>query len=59
MDLTYISALLRHGFGYHDNSVLVLQKKIEDIEVSWALGAAVHLLRGDDISSSVEEMPSG
>nr|XP_002740456.2 PREDICTED: ectonucleoside triphosphate diphosphohydrolase 5-like [Saccoglossus kowalevskii] len=58
-DIDLIAQRGTHGFGYHDNSVLVLQKKIEDIEVSWALGAAVHLLRGDDISSSVEEMPSG
>ncbi|XP_070577864.1 ectonucleoside triphosphate diphosphohydrolase 5-like isoform X2 [Ptychodera flava] len=49
MDLVFISALLRNGFGFHDDSQLVLQKRIDDVEVSWALGAAVHLLNRQEV----------
>ncbi|XP_078000971.1 ectonucleoside triphosphate diphosphohydrolase 5-like [Glandiceps talaboti] len=44
MDLVYIASLMRDGFGFHDNTQLVLQKQIDEVEVSWALGAAVNLL---------------
>ncbi|XP_059505012.1 ectonucleoside triphosphate diphosphohydrolase 5 isoform X2 [Stegostoma tigrinum] len=45
MDLTYITALLKEGFGFHDNTELQLTKKVNNIETSWALGAAFHLIQ--------------
>ena len=38
-DLSLISALLSEGFGFDDNNVLKLYKKIDGIETQWALGA--------------------
>ncbi|NXP73360.1 ENTP5 diphosphohydrolase, partial [Ramphastos sulfuratus] len=45
MDLTYITALLKEGFGFRDNTVLQLTKKVNNIETSWTLGATFHLLQ--------------
>ncbi|XP_019344261.1 nucleoside diphosphate phosphatase ENTPD5 isoform X1 [Alligator mississippiensis] len=45
MDLTYITALLKEGFGFGDNTLLQLTKKVNNIETSWALGATFHLLQ--------------
>ncbi|NXO72074.1 ENTP5 diphosphohydrolase, partial [Phainopepla nitens] len=45
MDLTYITALLKEGFGFRDNTVLQLTKKVNDIETSWTLGATFYLLQ--------------
>lgn len=45
MDLTYITALLKEGFGFYDNTKLHLAKKVNDIETSWALGAAFHFIQ--------------
>ncbi|GCC34321.1 ectonucleoside triphosphate diphosphohydrolase 5 [Chiloscyllium punctatum] len=45
MDLTYITALLKEGFGFYDNTELQLAKKVNNIETSWALGAAFHLIQ--------------
>ncbi|KAL4613151.1 ectonucleoside triphosphate diphosphohydrolase 5 [Arapaima gigas] len=39
MDMTYITCLLKEGFGFKDNTVLQLTKKISNAETSWALGA--------------------
>ncbi|XP_054900344.1 ectonucleoside triphosphate diphosphohydrolase 5 [Poeciliopsis prolifica] len=39
MDLTYITCLLRDGFGFKDSTVLQLTKKVKNVEASWALGA--------------------
>jgi len=44
LDMTYISALLHHGFGLDVNTKLQLKKKIDGYETSWALGAAFHVL---------------
>ncbi|KAM9783192.1 ectonucleoside triphosphate diphosphohydrolase 5-like [Neosynchiropus ocellatus] len=41
MDLTYISSLLRDGFGFQDASKLQLTKKVRSVEASWALGAVL------------------
>ncbi|XP_038621814.1 LOW QUALITY PROTEIN: ectonucleoside triphosphate diphosphohydrolase 5-like [Tachyglossus aculeatus] len=38
MDLTYIAALLRDGFGFADTTLLKLAKKVNDIETGWAGG---------------------
>ncbi|GCB64337.1 ectonucleoside triphosphate diphosphohydrolase 5 [Scyliorhinus torazame] len=45
MDLTYITALLKEGFGFYDHTELQLAKKVNNIETSWALGAAFHLIQ--------------
>uniref|UniRef100_A0A3B5Q4A5 nucleoside diphosphate phosphatase n=1 Tax=Xiphophorus maculatus TaxID=8083 RepID=A0A3B5Q4A5_XIPMA len=36
MDLTYITCLLKDGFGFKDST---LTKKVKNVEASWALGA--------------------
>ncbi|XP_062434097.1 nucleoside diphosphate phosphatase ENTPD5 isoform X2 [Rhea pennata] len=45
MDLTYITALLKEGFGFRDSTLLQLTKKVNNIETSWTLGATFHLLQ--------------
>ncbi|XP_061429563.1 ectonucleoside triphosphate diphosphohydrolase 5-like [Lethenteron reissneri] len=40
LDLTYISTLLQHGFGFQPDSTLMLSKKVGGVETGWALGAA-------------------
>ncbi|KAK3732879.1 hypothetical protein QZH41_018670 [Actinostola sp. cb2023] len=44
MDATYITALLKYGYGFQNHRKLILQKKIDDVEVSWALGATLDML---------------
>ncbi|XP_051052284.1 nucleoside diphosphate phosphatase ENTPD5 isoform X2 [Phodopus roborovskii] len=51
MDLSYITALLRDGFGFADGTLLQLTKKVNNIETGWALGATFHLLQSLGISS--------
>uniref|UniRef100_A0AAR2LHH5 nucleoside diphosphate phosphatase n=1 Tax=Pygocentrus nattereri TaxID=42514 RepID=A0AAR2LHH5_PYGNA len=41
MDLTYITCLLRDGYGFKENTVLELTKKVNNVEASWALGATI------------------
>ncbi|XP_020662906.3 nucleoside diphosphate phosphatase ENTPD5 [Pogona vitticeps] len=50
MDLSYITALLKEGFGFGDNTVLQLAKKVNKIETGWALGATFHLLQSLGLS---------
>ncbi|KAF4017636.1 hypothetical protein G4228_009257 [Cervus hanglu yarkandensis] len=50
MDLTYITALLKDGFGFASSTVLQLTKKVNNIETGWALGATFHLLQSLGIS---------
>ncbi|KAL7992551.1 hypothetical protein Chor_016807 [Crotalus horridus] len=58
MDLSYITALLKEGFGFGDTTVLQartsneikLAKKVNNIETSWALGATFHLLQSLGLS---------
>uniref|UniRef100_A0ACB8G5H0 Ectonucleoside triphosphate diphosphohydrolase 5 n=1 Tax=Sphaerodactylus townsendi TaxID=933632 RepID=A0ACB8G5H0_9SAUR len=45
MDLSYITALLKEGFGFGDSTILQLAKKVNNIETGWALGATFHLLQ--------------
>ncbi|KAM5129713.1 nucleoside diphosphate phosphatase ENTPD5 isoform 1-T5 [Mantella aurantiaca] len=45
MDLTYITALLREGFGFQDGTLLQLTKKVRNVEMSWTLGAAFRVLQ--------------
>lgn len=45
MDLTYITILLKEGFGFNDDTKLHLTKKVNDIETSWALGAAFQFIQ--------------
>ncbi|KAG7509599.1 ectonucleoside triphosphate diphosphohydrolase 5-like [Solea senegalensis] len=39
MDMAYITCLLKDGFGFKENTVLQLSKKVNNVEASWALGA--------------------
>ncbi|KAK7907240.1 hypothetical protein WMY93_015852 [Mugilogobius chulae] len=41
LDLTYITALLKDGFGFKETTALQLTKKVKNVEASWALGAAL------------------
>ncbi|XP_034755816.1 ectonucleoside triphosphate diphosphohydrolase 5-like [Etheostoma cragini] len=41
MDLTYITCLLKDGFGFKERTVLQLTKKVNNVEASWALGATL------------------
>uniref|UniRef100_A0A6M2DF99 nucleoside diphosphate phosphatase n=1 Tax=Xenopsylla cheopis TaxID=163159 RepID=A0A6M2DF99_XENCH len=43
-DLTFISVLLKDGFGLKPESNLKLLKKIDNHEISWALGCAYNML---------------
>uniref|UniRef100_A0A8D3DBE0 nucleoside diphosphate phosphatase n=1 Tax=Scophthalmus maximus TaxID=52904 RepID=A0A8D3DBE0_SCOMX len=45
MDMTYITCLLKEGFGFKDNTVLQLAKKVNNVETSWALGATFDYFR--------------
>lgn len=45
LDLTFISVLLKDGFGLGSEKKLNLFKKIDNHEISWALGAAFHILQ--------------
>ncbi|GAV06666.1 hypothetical protein RvY_16617-2 [Ramazzottius varieornatus] len=54
MDLSYISALLMDGFGFGEHQDMMLQKKINGVETSWALGAMFHLLNTFHNTSQLE-----
>ncbi|OWA53084.1 Ectonucleoside triphosphate diphosphohydrolase 5 [Hypsibius exemplaris] len=54
MDLSYISALLMDGFGFREDQRMVLRKKINGVETSWALGAMFHLLNTFHNTSQLE-----
>uniref|UniRef100_W5MYM3 nucleoside diphosphate phosphatase n=2 Tax=Lepisosteus oculatus TaxID=7918 RepID=W5MYM3_LEPOC len=45
MDMTYITALLKDGFGFKESTVLHLTKKVNNVETSWALGAIFDYLK--------------
>ncbi|KAH8283506.1 hypothetical protein KR018_004183 [Drosophila ironensis] len=47
-DLTFISTLLREGFGLNDGKKIKLYKKIDGHEISWALGCAYNVLTSDE-----------
>ncbi|KAM3870733.1 ectonucleoside triphosphate diphosphohydrolase 5 [Diretmus argenteus] len=49
MDMTYITCLLKEGFGFKDNTVLQLAKKVNNVETSWALGATFDHFRNLNI----------
>ena len=44
LDLTYIANLLNSGFGLQWRKKLTLGKKINNVEMSWALGSALRAL---------------
>ncbi|CAL8313232.1 unnamed protein product [Lota lota] len=39
LDMTYITCLLKEGFGFKESTVLQLTKKVNHAEASWSLGA--------------------
>ncbi|XP_071962104.1 ectonucleoside triphosphate diphosphohydrolase 5-like isoform X2 [Antedon mediterranea] len=45
IELAYISSLLSYGFRLNDNAQILIQDKINNVETSWALGAAFHILQ--------------
>lgn len=45
LDLTYMGALLHNGYGLPKSTPLLALKKIRGHEISWALGAAYHILQ--------------
>uniref|UniRef100_A0A7N8XV00 nucleoside diphosphate phosphatase n=1 Tax=Mastacembelus armatus TaxID=205130 RepID=A0A7N8XV00_9TELE len=49
MDMTYITCLLKEGFGFKDSTVLQVTKKVNNVETSWALGATFDFFRNLDI----------
>uniref|UniRef100_A0A8C4F3N3 nucleoside diphosphate phosphatase n=1 Tax=Dicentrarchus labrax TaxID=13489 RepID=A0A8C4F3N3_DICLA len=49
MDMTYITCLLKEGFGFKDSTVLQLAKKVNNVETSWALGATFDYFRNFNI----------
>uniref|UniRef100_A0A665WZU0 nucleoside diphosphate phosphatase n=1 Tax=Echeneis naucrates TaxID=173247 RepID=A0A665WZU0_ECHNA len=49
MDMTYITCLLKEGFGFKENTVLQLAKKVNNVETSWALGATFDYFRNLNI----------
>uniref|UniRef100_A0A674N9A4 nucleoside diphosphate phosphatase n=1 Tax=Takifugu rubripes TaxID=31033 RepID=A0A674N9A4_TAKRU len=49
MDMTYITCLLKEGFGFKDSTVLQLAKKVNNVETSWALGATFDYYRNLNI----------
>ncbi|XP_061111887.1 ectonucleoside triphosphate diphosphohydrolase 5 [Conger conger] len=49
MDMTYITCLLKEGFGFKDSTVLQLTKKVNNVETSWALGATFDHFRNMNI----------
>ncbi|XP_059619058.1 ectonucleoside triphosphate diphosphohydrolase 5 isoform X2 [Phlebotomus argentipes] len=44
LDLTFISVLLQDGFGLKPQAQIKLYKKIDNHEISWALGCAYNIL---------------
>ncbi|XP_030069668.1 nucleoside diphosphate phosphatase ENTPD5 isoform X3 [Microcaecilia unicolor] len=51
MDLSYITALLKEGFGFKINTPLQLTKKVNNVETSWSLGATFLMLQSLRISN--------
>lgn len=45
LDLTYMGALLHNGYGLPKTTPILALKKIRGHEISWALGAAYHILQ--------------
>jgi len=43
LDAAFIVALLKEGYGFTEDRKLTLQMKINDVEISWALGATLDL----------------
>lgn len=43
LDATYIAVLLKEGYGFTEDRKLTLRMKINDVEISWALGATLDL----------------
>eukprot|EP00668_Euglena_longa_P040816 GGOE01053727.1.p1 GENE.GGOE01053727.1~~GGOE01053727.1.p1 ORF type:complete len:425 (-),score=131.18 GGOE01053727.1:407-1681(-) len=49
-DLTYMYALLTHGYDLKDDQKLQIAKKINGIETAWSLGAMVVLMKSTNLS---------
>ena len=51
-DLSFMRALLAHGYSLKDSQKLKIAKKIDGFETAWALGAMVTLMKNVKISCS-------
>nr|XP_033808428.1 ectonucleoside triphosphate diphosphohydrolase 5 isoform X5 [Geotrypetes seraphini] len=51
MDLSYITALLKEGFGFKMTTPLQLTKKVNNVETGWSLGATFLVLQSLRISN--------
>jgi guanosine-diphosphatase len=47
LDLTFMHALLRLGYEFSDDREVRIEKKIDGIELGWALGAGIALIDAD------------
>lgn len=52
LDLSYISALLHDGFGFHKETKLLVIKRVHGHEISWALGAMFNYFNVHHIRST-------
>lgn len=46
LDLTFQHALLRLGYEFEDDREVRLEKKVNDTELGWCLGATISMLHG-------------
>ncbi|KAG0149220.1 hypothetical protein CROQUDRAFT_689289 [Cronartium quercuum f. sp. fusiforme G11] len=46
LDLTFMYSLLSFGYEIDDNREIVISKKIDGVELGWALGAAIAMIDG-------------
>lgn len=44
LDAVYVTTLLRNGYGFQETQVFQVARRINNVELSWALGAALHML---------------
>ena len=47
LDLTYMGALLHNGYGLAKHTPIMALKKLYGHEISWALGAAYHMIQNE------------
>ena len=44
MDLAYIYSLLKDGYGLPNDKEINVYRELGNMEISWALGAAFHMI---------------
>jgi len=48
-DMAYVCTLLSFGYGFGETRPFVIIDKLEKMDVSWALGAAIHMATGKNV----------